>query len=121
MACLFAPRSLSFLPLVPGLIVQPLLENAVYHGIEMLPAGGTISIVGTFQEGRIEIEVRNPIPVQHNYGEREGNRMALENISQRLELAWPGQARIEARQEGTEFYARLVFPYTESSAHHSTS
>jgi two-component system sensor histidine kinase AlgZ len=102
---------------VPGLIVQPLLENAVYHGIEMLPAGGTISIVGTYRDGRIEIEVRNPIPVQHNYGEREGNRMALENISQRLELAWPGRARIETRQEGTVFFARLVFPYTETAAH----
>ncbi|MET0498899.1 MAG: histidine kinase [Steroidobacteraceae bacterium] len=106
---------------VPGLIVQPLLENAVYHGIEMLPAGGTITIVGTFHDGRIEIEVRNPIPVQHNYVEREGNRMALENIGQRLELAWPGRARIETRQEGTEFFARLIFPYTETAAHHFTS
>jgi two-component system sensor histidine kinase AlgZ len=106
---------------VPGLIVQPLLENAVYHGIEMLPAGGTISIVGTFENGRIAIEVRNPIPLQHNYGEREGNRMALENIGQRLELAWPGRASIEARQEGTEFFARLVFPYTETAAHQFTA
>ena len=105
---------------VPCLIVQPLLENAVYHGIEMLPAGGTISIVGTFRDGSIEIEVRNPIPVQHNYGEREGNRMALENISQRLELAWPGRARIETRQEGTEFFARLIFPYSETAAHFSS-
>lgn len=106
---------------VPGLIVQPLLENAVYHGIEMLPAGGTISIVGTFRDGRIEIEVRNPIPLQHNYGEREGNRMALENIGQRLALAWPGRASIETRQEGSEFFARLVFPYTETAAAHFTS
>lgn len=101
---------------VPGLIVQPLLENAVYHGIEMLPGGGTITIVGTLQDNRIEITVRNPIPLQHNYVEREGNRMALENISQRLELAWPGQARIETRQDGTEFCATLIFPYTESAA-----
>jgi len=99
---------------VPGLIIQPLLENAVYHGIEMLPDGGTISIVGRFQDGRIEIEVRNPIPLQHNYVEREGNRMALENIGQRLELAWPGRASIETRQDGNEFSARLVFPCNET-------
>jgi two-component system sensor histidine kinase AlgZ len=96
---------------VPCLIVQPLLENAVFHGIEMLPAGGAVSIRGRVVGDRIEIEVRNPIPAQGGYGEREGNRMALENISQRLELAWPGRARIEARQEEAEFCARLIFPY----------
>ncbi len=100
---------------VPVLIVQPLLENAVYHGIEMLPAGGTITITGRLLDDRIEIEVRNPIPQQNNYGEREGNRIALENISQRLDLAWPGKARIETRQEGREFSARLIFPWAEAA------
>jgi two-component system sensor histidine kinase AlgZ len=99
---------------VPGLIVQPLLENAVFHGIEMLPAGGTVTISGKLVQERIEIEVRNPIPLQAGYSEREGNRMALENIRQRLELAWPRRARIETRQENGEFCARLVFPYAES-------
>lgn len=41
--------------------------------------------------------------------------MALENIRQRLELAWPTRARVDIRQEGSEFSARLVFPYAESS------
>ena len=45
---------------MPSLIVQPLLENAVYHGIEMLPAGGTVHITGGLVHDRIEIEVRNP-------------------------------------------------------------
>jgi len=100
---------------VPGLIVQPLLENAVYHGIEMLPGGGTVTITGRLVEGQIEIEVTNPVPPQSGYGEREGNRMALENIRQRLELAWPGRARVETRQERGEFSARLIFPYAESA------
>ena len=105
---------------VPGLIVQPLLENAVFHGIEMLPAGGTVTITGRLIADRIEIEVRNPIPgplpTQAGYGEREGNRMALENIRQRLELAWPNRGRVDTRQENGEFCARLVFPYAESAA-----
>jgi len=100
---------------VPSLIVQPLLENAVYHGIEMLPAGGTVYITGRLSDREIQIEVRNPIPGASGYGEREGNRMALENIRQRLELAWPGRARIETRQDGTEFSARLIFPYAEKN------
>jgi two-component system sensor histidine kinase AlgZ len=99
---------------VPSLILQPLLENAVYHGIEMLPAGGTVSIMGKRVGGMLHIEVRNPIPAQPGYGEREGNRMALENIRQRLELAWPGRARVETEQTDAEFCARLIFPADEA-------
>jgi two-component system, LytTR family, sensor histidine kinase AlgZ len=99
---------------VPSLIVQPLLENAVYHGIEMLPQGGTISIVGKREGDMLRIEVRNPIPPQLGYGEREGNRMALENIRQRLELAWPGRAKIDIQLDEGQFCARLTFPCDET-------
>jgi two-component system sensor histidine kinase AlgZ len=98
---------------VPSLILQPLLENAVYHGIEMLPGGGAVTIIGKRVGDMLQIEVRNPIPAQPGYGEREGNRMALENIRQRLELAWPGRARIETEQTPGEFCARLIFPADE--------
>jgi two-component system, LytTR family, sensor histidine kinase AlgZ len=101
---------------VPSLIIQPLLENAVYHGIEMLPEGGTVHINGRLQGQQIRIEVRNPI-ARGMHAEREGNRMALENIRQRLDLAWPGRAHVEARVEGAEFCARLVFPYAEAPLH----
>ena len=97
--------------LVPSLIVQPLLENAVYHGVETLPRGGEVSIVGRRHSDQVHIEVRNPILTQPGYANREGNRMALENIRQRLELAWPGRARIETEQRDGEFCARLIFPY----------
>ena len=84
---------------VPSLIVQPLLENAVYHGIEMLPRRRHASrSSASASASMLHIEVRNPIPAQAGYGEREGNRMALENIRQRLELAWPGRARVETEQ-----------------------
>jgi two-component system sensor histidine kinase AlgZ len=86
----------------------------VYHGIEMLPGGGAVSIVGKRVDGMLQIEVRNPIPAQQGYSEREGNRMALENIRQRLELAGTGGARIETEQSGNEFCARLIFPADEA-------
>ena len=98
----------------PSLIVQPLLENAVYHGVEMLPQGGAVSIVGKRIGDMLHIEVRNPIPPAAGYGEREGNRMALENIRQRLELAWPRRARVETEQTEGEFCARLIFPVDET-------
>jgi two-component system sensor histidine kinase AlgZ len=102
--------------LVPSLMIQPLLENAVYHGIETLPRGGEVSIVGRRDEHSVRIEVRNPILAQSGYSEREGNRMALENIRQRLALAWPGRARLETEQTESEFCARLIFPYAREEA-----
>jgi two-component system, LytTR family, sensor histidine kinase AlgZ len=102
--------------LVPSLMIQPLLENAVYHGVETLPGGGEVSIVGHRDPHSVRIEVRNPILAQSGYSEREGNRMALENIRQRLELAWPGRARLETEQTETEFCARLIFPYASEDA-----
>lgn len=100
---------------VPSLIIQPLLENAVYHGIEMLSDGGCVSIEGHRQGDLLHIEVRNPLPPQQaGYGEREGNRLALENIRQRLELSWPGKARVETQMKDGEFCARLIFPYADS-------
>ncbi len=107
---------------VPSLIVQPLLENAVYHGIEMLPRRRHgVDRRQAASTAMLQIEVRNPIPAQAGYGEREGNRMALENIRQRLELAWPGRARIETEQDGGEFCARLIFPYAERIASSNSS
>ena len=107
--------------MVPSLIIQPLLENAVYHGIEALPGGGTVSIMGRHAAQMITIEIRNPIPAQAGYGEREGNRIALENIRQRLELAWPGRARVEVEQSEREFAVRLSFPSAEAPRAESDS
>jgi two-component system sensor histidine kinase AlgZ len=102
--------------LVPSLMIQPLLENAVYHGIETLPRGGEISIIGRRDDHLVRIEVRNPILAQSGYSEREGNRMALDNIRQRLALAWPGRGRLETEQTEAEFCARLIFPYASEDA-----
>lgn len=97
--------------LVPSLLVQPLLENAVYHGIETLPQGGTVTVTSRFDGSMIELEVRNPLSLDTAPQERRGNRLALDNIRQRLDLAWPGQSRVEVMQEGGEYRVLLAFPY----------
>ncbi|RPI16286.1 MAG: sensor histidine kinase [Lysobacterales bacterium] len=94
---------------VPSLLLQPLLENAIGHGIEQLPDGGTVVIDGSTDGVEIVIEVTNPVATAARTL-RSGNRMALDNIRQRLDLAFPGRASIEVDERETEYRVRLRFP-----------
>jgi two-component system, LytTR family, sensor histidine kinase AlgZ len=94
---------------VPGLLLQPLLENAVGHGIEPLPAGGTVTVRGAVDGHRLVIEVTNPV-APAGRTPRPGNRMALDNIRQRLELAFPGQSSVDVQEAGGLFRVQLRFP-----------
>jgi len=95
---------------VPSLILQPLLENAVYHGIEALPQGGCISIHGAAEGKRVVITVRNPRATQGIASHRKGNRIALDNIRQRLQLAFGSQAGVALREVDDAFETTLYFP-----------
>lgn len=101
--------------LVPSLLVQPLLENAVYHGIEALPEGGTIVINGAFDGDRITLEVCNPVPPERSTRRSDGHQLAIDNIRQRLALAWPGNSRVEVNRKEAEYRIMLTFPYQEST------
>ncbi len=72
---------------IPGLTIQPLLENAIYHGIEPLPKPGRIQVSGDSADGMVRISVSNPLPPAERVA-RPGNRIALDNIRERLELAF---------------------------------
>lgn len=100
---------------VPGLTVQPLLENAIYHGIEPLPGGGTVTVAGRVVDGEVEIAVTNPVvPKDGPVGEqRSGNRLALDNIRQRLDLAYGGRGSLTVEQEPDRYRVVVRFPYTE--------
>jgi two-component system, LytTR family, sensor histidine kinase AlgZ len=97
--------------LVPSLLVQPLLENAVYHGIEALPEGGTVTVSGRCVEDAIELVVGNPVPAVRPV--REGNRLALDNIRERLDLVWPGRSSVEVKSTAGGYIVKLRFPYQE--------
>jgi two-component system sensor histidine kinase AlgZ len=95
---------------VPPLILQPLLENAIYHGIEPLAGGGTIRISGAAANGRVEIRVSNPVAGQAVAGRKQGNRIAQENIRQRLQLAFGERAGLETQQHDGHYQVTLRFP-----------
>ncbi len=78
---------------MPGLILQPLVENAIYHGIEPLPEGGVINI-SLHQDDALMIKISNPAPKPGFKSNRKGNQMALGNVNERLLLAYQGQAQV---------------------------
>jgi two-component system sensor histidine kinase AlgZ len=95
--------------MIPSLTIQPLLENAIYHGIESLPDGGEVRIVGRQDGGMLEIEISNPVSPD---GDRKagGNRMAMSNIQQRYQIAYEGRARVAVDDAGDRFSVHLRFP-----------
>jgi two-component system sensor histidine kinase AlgZ len=99
---------------VPGLTVQPLLENAIYHGIEPLESGGTVTISGRVVDAEIEVIVANPVAPSSAAGEsRSGNRLALDNIRQRLALAYGARGSLTVEQRPDRYQVTLRFPYSE--------
>lgn len=99
---------------MPALTLQPLLENAIGHGIENLPEGGEVTIAGTADGNMLEISVRNPLPPPGQQlrtgGERGGLGIALENIRERLHLLYGDSASITAGRDGDQFIVQLRLP-----------
>src|SRR5438046_2924178 len=100
--------------LVPHLMIQPLLENAIYHGIEPRAEGGTVTITGEVGGGLVTIVVRNPL--DPSPGEREGNRLALANIRERLSLVYGERALMKSGRFDAEYIVTLRFPLIEKPA-----
>ncbi len=100
---------------IPSLTIQPLLENAIYHGIEQLPDGGRITVTGRRDGDFISIDISNPVLAGASR-KRDGNRMALANIRQRYELAYGARARVDVMQADGLYTVSLRFPADERKA-----
>jgi two-component system sensor histidine kinase AlgZ len=98
---------------VPGLTIQPLLENAIHHGIEPLDQGGTVTIRGRRNGDQVLISVANPLKRQAETGPRRGHRIAVENIRERLELAFAGRGGLEVSQADGRYEVTVSFPVTQ--------
>ncbi len=99
-----APRELR----MPRLVLQPLLENAVIHGIAPLAKGGLVSIAINVQGGRLRIRVSNPAgspsPLE------EGNHHAQDSIEQRLAYHFGTGARLSRRFENGIYECEIELP-----------
>ena len=100
--------------LIPPLVLQPLLENAVYHGIEPRSGPGVISIRIHRDRDQVHILLCNPCRQE---GERhEGNRMALANIRERLALHFDAEASIKTTETADAYRVHIVIPYLQAGA-----
>jgi sensor histidine kinase YesM len=94
--------------LVPPLLLQPLIENAVTHGIAHLPEGGTIRLVAQSTNGRLSIVVENSHDAEAP--PRQARGMGLENVRRRLEARYGSDAGLSVSKEGARFRVTLLLP-----------
>lgn len=94
--------------LIPPLILQPLIENAVYHGIEPLPKGGEITVSVESKPQETHIKISNPYLPDNN--QHSGNKMALKNIKERLQLHFDLEASIKMKTNDGLFAVDIRIP-----------
>lgn len=95
--------------LVPPLLLQPLLENAVYHGIEPATQPGEISVNIYRSDGQLHLLIRNPY--QHGGQRHSGNKMAMDNIKSRLMLHFDVEASLHTQIHDDYYQVHITLPY----------
>ena len=105
------PAGAAVLPLM----LQPLLENAVAHGIQTLQQGGKIAVYGRTEGDRVVITIGNPLAPEGS--DTSGHGMAIRNIRERLSLAFGSRASLLTNKDKEQFYAVLSLPYVKHTDH----
>jgi hypothetical protein len=100
--------------MVPPLVLQPLLENAVYHGIEPESTPGTVSINIFLSRGEVHAILKNPYRA-HGGRHHSGNKMALDNVKERLALHFDAEASLESRVTKDGYEVQIRMPYRASA------
>lgn len=95
--------------LIPPLVLQPLLENAVYHGIEPSSEAGEICINIYSSRNHVHMVLNNPYRNEGNH--HGGNKMALGNIRERLALHFDAEASLATRISNNSYQVHIVIPY----------
>jgi two-component system sensor histidine kinase AlgZ len=96
--------------LIPPLLLQPLIENAVYHGIEPLATGGKITIQIYTKRNEVHLVLSNPYSIKNT--KHIGNQMALKNIKERLTLHFDLEASLKSSLSNGEYQVHITLPHT---------
>jgi two-component system sensor histidine kinase AlgZ len=95
--------------LIPPLVLQPLVENAVYHGVEPSAEPGVIDINAYKSRDEVHLVLRNPYRRGGNH--HSGNKMALANIRERLSLHFDAEAGLRTTVTDNAYQVHIVMPY----------
>ncbi len=95
---------------VPPLLLQPLVENAVRHGVEPADAGGAIRVRTRVRLGRAVLSIANSVPTEPSVPSVPGHGMALRNVRERLRLMHDVAAQFETRLDGGVFRVEVIVP-----------
>jgi|tagenome__1003787_1003787.scaffolds.fasta_scaffold20982429_5 two-component system sensor histidine kinase AlgZ len=98
--------------LMPPLVLQPLLENAVYHGIEPSIEPGVVSINIFHVRNQVHMVLRNPY--RQDGSHHAGNKMALGNIRERLALHFDAEASLQVRVGDSDYEVHITIPYVRA-------
>ncbi|MGB9466214.1 MAG: histidine kinase [Candidatus Acidiferrum sp.] len=93
---------------VPPLLLQPLVENAVTHGIANLPDGGAVRLLGQTHNGRVLLAVENTFDPESTPMRKGG--LGLKNVRERLEARYGKEANMRTTAENGKFRVELSFP-----------
>ena len=94
--------------MIPPLILQPLLENAVYHGIEPQSQGGLIDIEIRPSGKSLLLRISNPLSPRSD--KSSGNKMALKNIRERLRLHYDLEAQLRQYEADQRYIVEILIP-----------
>jgi len=95
--------------MVPVLLLQPLLENAVYHGIETRFKGGTINMSVQVVDKHLIIQITNPLP-EGSIKRSSGNKVAQENLRERIYRTFGSRGTFDAYEADERYTVTLRFP-----------
>ena len=96
---------------VPALSLQPLAENAIYHGIEPIAKGGKITISALQIDNRLKLSISNPLMPENQASiKKKGNQMAQDNIRQRLKLVYGNQGEFTINDTKDNYTVSLLIP-----------
>jgi len=98
--------------LMPPLVLQPLIENAVYHGIEPSIEPGVVSVNIYHVRDQVHMVLRNPYRTDGNH--HAGNKMALGNIRERLALHFDAEASLQTRVGDSRYEVHITIPYVKA-------
>ena len=93
---------------MPAMILQPLIENSVYHGISELPQGGTIKVNVALADKNIVLDIENPM--SENKVSNSGLNIALDNIARRLKALYSESMNFTISINSGTFSVQLRYP-----------